>query len=208
MSLHSVRFRLNGEPVDVTVPAERLLIELLRDELGATGTKLGCGVGVCGACTVLVDGRPMSACLLLAVHLDGTEVRTVEGLAGEDGAPNRLQEAFIRHGGFQCGICTSGQLMAATALLAERPDGRHGHQRNARRGQAAHQHGLPAAAGRAAPDAGRAGSLRRQDGRRADQFDRRAGAGQRRGRRLRGARHHAADHRGEDPQSGPLDRVL
>ncbi len=122
MSMHSLRLRLNGEPVELTVPAERLLIDLLRDELGATGTKLGCGVGVCGACTVLVDGRPMSACLLLAVHLDGTDVRTVEGLAGEDGAPNRLQEAFIRHGGFQCGICTSGQLMAATALLAERPD--------------------------------------------------------------------------------------
>src|SRR6266511_1917777 len=121
MSLHSVRFTLNGEPLEVTVPAERLLIELLRDELGATGTKLGCGVGVCGACTVLVDDRPMSACLLLAVHLDGTEVRTVEGLAAEDGTPTPLQEAFARHGGFQCGICTSGQLMAATALLEERP---------------------------------------------------------------------------------------
>jgi carbon-monoxide dehydrogenase small subunit len=121
MSLHSLRFRLNGERVEATVPAERLLIELLRDELGLTGTKLGCGVGVCGACTVLVDGRPMSACLLLAVHLDGTEVRTVEGLAGPDGVLTPLQEAFIRHGGFQCGICTAGQLMAATALLAERP---------------------------------------------------------------------------------------
>src|SRR6266508_936970 len=101
MSLHSVRFTLNGEPLEVTVPAERLLIELLRDELGATGTKLGCGVGVCGACTVLVDDRPMSACLLLAVHLDGTEVRTVEGLAAEDGTPTPLQEAFDllqRHG--------------------------------------------------------------------------------------------------------------
>jgi carbon-monoxide dehydrogenase small subunit len=120
MSLHSVRFTLNGEPVEVTVPAERLLIDLLRDDLGATVTKLGCGVGVCGACTVLVGGRPMSACLLLAVHLDGTEVRTVEGLAAPDGTPTPLQEAFIRHGGFQCGICTSGQLMAATALLEER----------------------------------------------------------------------------------------
>jgi aerobic carbon-monoxide dehydrogenase small subunit len=121
MSLHSVRFELNGEPLEVTVPAERLVIDLLRDELGATGTKLGCGVGVCGACTVLVDGRPMSACLLLATQLDGTRVRTVEGLATGDGALTPLQEAFIRHGGFQCGICTSGQLMAATALLEERP---------------------------------------------------------------------------------------
>jgi aerobic carbon-monoxide dehydrogenase small subunit len=122
MSLHSVRFTLNGEPLEVTVPAELLVIELLREGLGATGTKLGCGVGVCGACTVLVDGRPMSACLLLAVHLDGTEVRTVEGLAAADGTPTPLQEAFIRHGGFQCGICTPGQLMAATALLEERPN--------------------------------------------------------------------------------------
>ncbi len=121
MSLHGVRFRLNGEPVEVTVPAERLLTELLRDDLGRTGTKLGCGVGVCGACTVLVDGRPLSACLLPAVYADGTEVVTVEGLAGGDGSPSPLQEAFIRHGGFQCGICTPGQLMAATALLAERP---------------------------------------------------------------------------------------
>jgi aerobic carbon-monoxide dehydrogenase small subunit len=122
MSLHHLRFGLNGEPVELTVPAERLLIELLRDDLSLPGTKLGCGVGVCGACTVLVDGRPMSACLLPAVHVDGAEVRTVEGLAGEGGALTPLQEEFIRHGGFQCGICTPGQLMAATALLAERPD--------------------------------------------------------------------------------------
>jgi aerobic carbon-monoxide dehydrogenase small subunit len=121
MSLHTVRFQLNGEQLETTVPAERLLIDLLRDDLGATGTKLGCGVGVCGACTVLVDGRPMSSCLLLAVQIDGCEVRTVEGLAG-DGEPTPLQEAFIRHGGFQCGICTAGQLLAATALLRERPD--------------------------------------------------------------------------------------
>ena len=121
MSEHTVRFELNGQPQEVQVPAHRLAIDLLRDDLGAAGTKLGCGVGVCGACTVLVDGRPMSACLLLAVQVDGTEVRTVEGLAGDDG-PSPLQEAFIRHGGFQCGICTSGQLLAATALLEERPD--------------------------------------------------------------------------------------
>jgi carbon-monoxide dehydrogenase small subunit len=121
MSLHSVRFQLNGEQLETSVPAERLLIDLLRDDLGATGTKLGCGVGVCGACTVLVDGRPMSSCLLLAVQVDSCEVRTVEGLA-TGGEPTPLQEAFIRHGGFQCGICTAGQLLAATALLEQRPD--------------------------------------------------------------------------------------
>jgi carbon-monoxide dehydrogenase small subunit len=121
MSQHHVRFRLNGEQVEVAVPAQRLLVQLLRDDLGATGTKLGCGVGVCGACAVLVDSRLMSACLLPAVLVDGSEVTTVEGLADADGSPSALQQAFIRHGGFQCGICTPGQLMAATALLAEHP---------------------------------------------------------------------------------------
>jgi len=113
-------FVLNGAPVSVTVPADRVIIDLLRVDLGLTGTKLGCGVGVCGACSVTVDGELLSACLVPAVRVAGSEVRTVEGLAsGPELAP--LQEAFIRTGGFQCGICTPGQLMAATALLAERP---------------------------------------------------------------------------------------
>ncbi len=116
MSRHRVRFTLNGTPVDVTVPAERLLVDLLREDLGLTGTKDGCSVGVCGLCTVQVDGAPLSACLLLATQVDGAAVRTVEGLASP------LQEAFIRDGGFQCGICTSGQLMAADALLRTKPD--------------------------------------------------------------------------------------
>jgi aerobic-type carbon monoxide dehydrogenase small subunit (CoxS/CutS family) len=115
VSRHRARFTLNGEAVDVTVPAERLLLDLLRDELGKTGTKDGCSVGVCGLCTVQVDGVPMSACLLLVTQIDGTAVRTVEGL----GSP--LQEAFITEGGFQCGICTSGQLMSADALLRAQP---------------------------------------------------------------------------------------
>ena len=105
---------------DIDVPAERLLIDLLRDDLGLTGTKLGCGVGVCGACTVLVDGAPLSACLLPALYVDGAGVTTIEGIArGPD--LTALQEAFITHGGFQCGICTPGQIVAATALLAEHP---------------------------------------------------------------------------------------
>ncbi|HAF08657.1 MAG TPA: ferredoxin [Chloroflexi bacterium] len=116
MTEHRVRFTLNGEPQDVTVPAERLLVDLLRDDLGATGTKDGCSVGACGLCTVQVDGAPMSACLLLATQVDGTAIRTIEGLASP------LQVAFIDEGGFQCGICTSGQLMAADALLRARPD--------------------------------------------------------------------------------------
>jgi aerobic-type carbon monoxide dehydrogenase small subunit (CoxS/CutS family) len=112
---HRLRFSLNGAPVDVTVPAERLLVDLLREDLGKTGTKDGCSVGVCGLCTVQVDGVPLSACLLLATQIDGAAIRTVEGLASP------LQEAFISEGGFQCGICTSGQLMAADALLRTKP---------------------------------------------------------------------------------------
>ncbi len=121
MSEHRVRFTLNGAPVERTVPAERLLLDLLRDDLGKTGTKDGCSVGVCGLCTVQVDGAPMSACLLLATQVDGTALTTVEGLA-QAGHPSPLQDAFIGEGGFQCGICTSGQLMAAAALLRDQPN--------------------------------------------------------------------------------------
>ena len=120
MTAHRVRFTLNGAPHDVTVPAERLLVDLLREDLGQTGTKDGCSVGVCGLCTVEVDGMPMSACLLLATQIGGTALRTIEGLAA-GGRLTPLQEAFIEEGGFQCGICTSGQLVSATALLAANP---------------------------------------------------------------------------------------
>lgn len=120
MSVHTIRFELNGAPREASVPADRLLIHLLRDDLGLTGTKEGCSVGVCGACSVLVDGDLLSACLLPAVFVDGCAVQTIEGLA-PDGEPlTPLQEAFIRHGGFQCGVCTPGQIIAATALLQER----------------------------------------------------------------------------------------
>lgn len=115
MTQHRIRFTLNGAPVEVTVPAERLLLDLLREDLGKTGTKDGCSVGVCGLCAVQIDGAPMSACLLLATQVDGAAIRTVEGLASP------LQEAFIGEGGFQCGICTSGQLMSADALLHAKP---------------------------------------------------------------------------------------
>jgi aerobic-type carbon monoxide dehydrogenase small subunit (CoxS/CutS family) len=116
VSRHRIRFTLNGAPVEVTVPAERLLLDLLREDLGKTGTKDGCSVGVCGLCTVQIDGAPMSACLLLATQVDGAAVRTIEGLASP------LQDAFIDEGGFQCGICTSGQLMTADALLRAKPE--------------------------------------------------------------------------------------
>lgn len=121
MSQHEIHFVLNGTPQVAIVPAHRLLIDLLRTDLGKTGTKLGCGIGVCGACSVLVDGEVTTACLLPAVFVDGTAVRTVEGLATQDGRLSPLQESFIRSGGFQCGICTPGHLVAATALLAQVP---------------------------------------------------------------------------------------
>ena len=98
------------------MPAERLLSDLLRDDLGLTGTKIGCGVGVCGACTVLVDDVPVTSCLLLAAQADGRAVRTIEGVADGDRL-TALQRAFITEGGFQCGICTPGQIVSATALL-------------------------------------------------------------------------------------------
>jgi carbon-monoxide dehydrogenase small subunit len=121
VSEHILHLTVNGQPRTVTVPASRLLIHVLREELGMTGTKEGCSVGVCGACSVLVDGELMSSCLLPAVLADGANVTTVEGLAVDEEHLSPLQEAFIRHGGFQCGICTPGQLIAATALLAENP---------------------------------------------------------------------------------------
>jgi aerobic carbon-monoxide dehydrogenase small subunit len=114
-------FELNGELREIGVTADRLLIHMLREDFELTGTKEGCNVGVCGACSVLVDGQLLSACLLPAVFVDGCDVQTVEGLAGDGQALTSVQEAFIHRGGFQCGICTPGQIIAATALLAERP---------------------------------------------------------------------------------------
>jgi carbon-monoxide dehydrogenase small subunit len=102
------------------VRADRRLVDVLRDDLGFTGTKEGCSIGVCGACSVLVGGELLSACLLPAVFVDGRDVTTVEGLGRADELSS-LQDAFIREGGFQCGICTPGQHVAATALLAEHP---------------------------------------------------------------------------------------
>ena len=116
-----IQFRVNGEERKVETSPARPVLDVLRSDLGLTGTKEGCSVGVCGACSVLVDGRLVSACLLPAVLVQGTQVTTVEGLAPDDEHLSPLQESFIRHGGFQCGICTPGQLIAATALLQEIP---------------------------------------------------------------------------------------
>src|SRR5579859_2941717 len=120
-SQHALRFELNGTQRELTVAAHLRLIDLLRDELGLTGTKEGCSVGVCGACSVLLDGQVVSACLLPAAFVDGTRVTTIEGIAPDADHLSPLQDAFIRYGGFQCGICTPGQIVAATALLQVHP---------------------------------------------------------------------------------------
>ena len=115
-----IKLTLNGTPIGRDVEDSRLLVEFLREDLKLTGTKESCGVGVCGACTVLLDGKPISSCLALAVHADGCAVTTIEGIAEGDRL-HPLQEAFLAHGGFQCGICTPGQILAAKALLDANP---------------------------------------------------------------------------------------
>lgn len=114
----TIRMRVNGKDYTLEVPTQRLLLDCLRYDLGLTGTKEGCSVGVCGACTVLMDGQLISSCLALAMFADGKDIVTVEGLAqGERLHP--VQQAFIDYGGFQCGICTPGMVVAAKALLDE-----------------------------------------------------------------------------------------
>ena len=118
---HTIRMQVNGKGYTVDVPSQRLLIDCLRYDLGLTGTKEGCSVGVCGACTVLMDGALVSSCLMLAVLADGKQITTVEGLAS-NGNLHPVQQAFIDYGGFQCGICTPGMVVAAKALLDQNPN--------------------------------------------------------------------------------------
>ncbi len=113
-------FTLNGRPQELEVEPHELLLDVVRDRLGLTGAKRSCDVQVCGACTLLVDGRPVSACTTLAFEVHDRSVLTIEGLA-EDGALHPLQQAVIDHGGFQCGFCTPGMILAAKALLDENP---------------------------------------------------------------------------------------
>lgn len=116
-----VVLRVNGERVTVQVEPHRTLLDVLRDELGLTGAKHVCGEGNCGACTVLLDGETVYACLTLAIECEGSEVRTVEGLA-RGGALHPVQAAFVEHDGYQCGYCTPGQVLAAVALLEQEPN--------------------------------------------------------------------------------------
>jgi len=116
--MHQIRLRVNGREHELTVEARRTLADMLRHDLGYTGTHLGCEHGICGACTVLVDGGPVRSCLMFGVQADGTEVSTVEGLAAGEELSD-LQQAFSDHHALQCGFCTPGFLMLAEAYLAE-----------------------------------------------------------------------------------------
>ncbi len=110
---------VNGVTRKVEAPSDISLLHLLRDHLGLIGTKEGCGVGECGACSILLDGKLVNSCMILAAQADGRDVVTIEGIHAEDGGPNDLQKAFIKYGAVQCGFCTPGMIMAGEALLRE-----------------------------------------------------------------------------------------
>jgi carbon-monoxide dehydrogenase small subunit len=116
-----IAFTLNGLAVEVDVSADASLLSVLRDELNLTGTKEGCGVGECGACSVILDGRLVNSCLVLAHQAGGRQVTTIEGVHAADGGPNDLQQAFIEYGAVQCGYCIPGMVLAGEALLATNP---------------------------------------------------------------------------------------
>ncbi|MBV6635759.1 MULTISPECIES: (2Fe-2S)-binding protein [Mameliella] len=117
-----VELTINGDPQSLAVEGHRSLLDTLREEAGLTGTKKGCDVGDCGACTVIVDGEPVNACLMLAVEAQGRNVETVEGMQQSIDILHPLQDAFMRHGASQCGFCTPGILMMARKLIEENPD--------------------------------------------------------------------------------------
>lgn len=117
----NLEFELNGKPVSINVEPQKRLLDIIRDDLGLTGTKEGCGEGECGACTVILNGKAVNSCLVLGAQVQGSKVMTVEGLSG-NGKIDPLQEAFIKQHAVQCGYCTSGMLMAAKALLMTDPD--------------------------------------------------------------------------------------
>jgi carbon-monoxide dehydrogenase small subunit len=121
MALHTIQVRVNGKPQERQVESRLLLVHFLRDQLGLTGTHIGCDTSQCGACTIHLDGASVKACTMLAVQADGHEVTTIEGLA-PDGALHPLQTAFWERHGLQCGFCTPGMIMAAAALLAREPN--------------------------------------------------------------------------------------
>ena len=117
---YTVNVTVNGKPYSAEVPTYRTLVDFLRYDLGLTGTKETCSIGVCGACTIMLDGAMTASCIILAVRADGADIQTIEGVANGDEL-HPVQEAFIANGGFQCGACTPGQIMASKALLEEIP---------------------------------------------------------------------------------------
>lgn len=121
-SLVACSFVVNGMAVEVDVAPDARLLDVLRGPLGLTGPKEGCGNGECGACTVLVDGRAVNACLFPALEADGTQITTVEGLVGPGGKLSPVQQAFVDKGGIQCGFCTPGMIVSVTALLRRNPE--------------------------------------------------------------------------------------
>jgi aerobic carbon-monoxide dehydrogenase small subunit len=120
MMKQPIQLRVNGETYDLSVEPRYTLLKVLREDLGFTGTKRGCDVGDCGACTVLMDGKPINSCLVLAVEVNGQEITTIEGLERE-GKLHPLQDAFLQCGAVQCGYCTPGMILSAKALLDENP---------------------------------------------------------------------------------------
>ncbi len=120
MMEYKLYFSVNKQPVEMMIEPHLTLLQVLRDVLGLTGAKEGCGTGDCGACTVLVNGAPINSCLMLAVEAEGQEVTTIEGLAA-DGMLHPVQKAFAAHGAVQCGFCTPGMLLSSAALLARTP---------------------------------------------------------------------------------------
>lgn len=112
---------VNGVKRELLVNPQDLLLNVLREQLGLTGAKYGCGIGECGSCTVLLDGEPILSCLTLAVAVDGSEILTIEGLSGSDGSLHPVQESFLEHGAVQCGFCTPGMILMAKNLLDKNP---------------------------------------------------------------------------------------
>lgn len=118
---HILNFTLNGEPIQVEIEPHLMLLQLLREHLELTGTKEGCGMGECGACTVLLDGMTVNSCIFPAVEAEGKSITTIEGIADGKGGLHPIQKAFVEHGAIQCGFCTPGMVLSVKALLDEIP---------------------------------------------------------------------------------------
>ena len=119
MKKMTILLKVNGQEYDLVIPVNKTLTQVLREDLRLTGTKQGCSVGDCGSCTVLLNGKPINSCLVLAVEADGQEITTIEGLAVDGLHP--IQQSFVEHGGIQCGFCTPGMILSAKALLDKNP---------------------------------------------------------------------------------------